>query len=99
MVCPGPVFSRILENLFTETTDRTLNLESEESKHRHRMKTVRCAKLMATSMANRLDEVWICRQPLLSLFYMNQYAPTLMRKVVCRLATDEKLSKIRDGIE
>ena len=99
MACPGPVYSRILENLYTETLGKTQNLETENSKHKHRMKTSRCAQLMAVAIVSHLDEVWICRQPLLSLYYLNQYLPTITRKLMSRLVTKERLNKFREGIE
>ena len=41
------------------------------------MSTERCAKLMAVSMANKLDEVWISTQPALLMVYFKQYLPDL----------------------
>ena len=43
------------------------------------MPTERCAKLMAVSMANNLDEVWISEYPFLQLLYLNQYFPDLVK--------------------
>ena len=43
------------------------------------MPTERCAKLMAVSMANNLDEVWIADHPVLLNCYLNQYFPNLCR--------------------
>ena len=43
------------------------------------MSTERCAKLMAVSMANKLDEVWISTQPVLLMVYVKQYLPDLFR--------------------
>ena len=40
-----------------------------------KMPTERCAKLMAVTMANNLDEVWIAEYPALSAPYLNQYFP------------------------
>ena len=44
-----------------------------------RMPTERCAKLMALSIANNLDEVWISDHPVLLIVYINQYFPNLFR--------------------
>ena len=44
-----------------------------------RLSTVRCAELMAISMCNGLEEVWICLQPVLAMVYMSQYAPDTCR--------------------
>lgn len=43
------------------------------------MSTERCAKLMVVSMANKLDEVWISKEPALLMVYLNQYLPNLYR--------------------
>ena len=48
-----------------------------------RMPTERCARLMAVSMANKLDEVWISEFPSLLNVYLNQYFPNLFRWYVC----------------
>ena len=45
-----------------------------------RMATQRCAELMAISIANKLDEVWVSPQPVLSMAYIMQYAPTPGRR-------------------
>lgn len=47
------------------------------------MPTERCARLMAVSMANKLDEVWISEYPSLLNVYLNQYFPNLFRWYVC----------------
>ncbi|KAM7426874.1 Dehydrogenase/reductase SDR member 7 [Porites harrisoni] len=43
------------------------------------MSTERCAKLMAVSMANNLDEVWIANHSVLVLPYLSQYFPNFFR--------------------
>ena len=42
-----------------------------------KMPTERCARLMAVSMANNLEESWISEHPTLIFYYMGQYCPTL----------------------
>ena len=54
--------------------------DEEIPKTEKRMATQRCAALMAISIANKLDEVWVSPQPVLSLAYVMQYAPTIGRK-------------------
>ncbi|CAG2117737.1 unnamed protein product [Medioppia subpectinata] len=98
VVCPGPVHSRILESLYTDRIDVKVNNETNH-KNRHRMETSRCAYLMAVGVANRLDELWICRQPLLSLYYLTQYAPTITRRLMPRLASPERLYSVREGVK
>ena len=43
------------------------------------MSTERCTKLMAVSMANKLDEVWISSEPALVMVYFKQYLPNVFR--------------------
>ncbi|UYV70440.1 DHRS7 [Cordylochernes scorpioides] len=45
-----------------------------------RMSTDRCSHLCAVAIANKLDEVWIAQNPVLILFYLSQYLPTIYRK-------------------
>jgi len=95
MVCPGPVFSRILENAFTGQKD-----EVHSGKHGqdyNRMVTSRCANLMAIAMVNHIDEAWISIQPVLTLYYMFQYFPTIARKIFSIIATPERMAKLREG--
>ncbi|UYV70441.1 DHRS7, partial [Cordylochernes scorpioides] len=44
-----------------------------------RMSTDRCSHLCAVAIANKLDEVWIAQNPVLILFYLSQYLPTIYR--------------------
>lgn len=45
----------------------------------NRMQTERCAQLCAVAIVNKLDEVWISRNPVLIFLYLSQYAPSLCR--------------------
>ncbi|ELT96525.1 hypothetical protein CAPTEDRAFT_143106 [Capitella teleta] len=74
MICPGPVFSNLLKNCFTGQKGQ-VQMGSNEK----RVTTQRCAALMATAIANQMDEVWITRQPLLLLTYFAQYFPSICR--------------------
>lgn len=96
MVCPGPVFSNFLENAFTATPGETLGAQPDPADKR--MPTDRCAQLMAVAIAYKLDEVWICMQPCLTLFYLAQYTPTFFRKVIMEtFHTPERAAKLREG--
>ena len=44
-----------------------------------RMTGQRCAHLMVTAIANRLEEVWISKHPILFFTYMAQYCPTVTK--------------------
>ena len=93
MVCPGPVFSNILERAFTGESGKT---DNDFYKTNDRiMPTSRCAHLMAVSMVNQLDEVWITIQPTLTAMYINQSCPTVFRSVFARFYTPERFARIR----
>lgn len=51
---------------------------SARSKHTLR----RCAELVVTAAAHKLDEAWISPQPILSLFYLDQYLPSVRSMVM-----------------
>ena len=44
-----------------------------------RVSAERCAHLISVTIANRLDEVWISKNPILLFVYLNQYAPNFTR--------------------
>ena len=95
LACPGPVFSKIAERAFTGESGKNYNGFHPENSRR--MATSRCAHLMAVSMANQLDEVWITIQPILIMTYASQYLPTIFRAVFPRYYTPERFSKMREG--
>jgi len=81
-VLPGPVESNIDLSAFTEN----INDVNDEFKDPpgapdfvQIMSTERCAELMAVSVANNLDEVWISSEPALVMVYFKQYLPNLFR--------------------
>ena len=95
MVCPGPVFSNILERAFTGESGKT---DNDFYKTNDRiMPTSRCAHLMALSMVNQLDEVWITIQPVLIMTYASQYLPTIFRTIFPRFYTPERFARMREG--
>ncbi|KXJ04996.1 dehydrogenase/reductase SDR family member 7, partial [Exaiptasia diaphana] len=79
LVCPGPVQSNVAANAFTSIKDKSFKDLPSYTDNGIRMPTERCAYLMAVSMANRLDEVWISTHPMLTCTYMSQYMPTVFR--------------------
>jgi dehydrogenase/reductase SDR family protein 7 len=95
MACPGPVFSRIVENAFTGEKGKIYS--GTHGEDYRRMATSRCANLMAIAMVNHIDEAWISIQPVLTLYYMFQYFPTISRKLFPRFATPERMAKLREG--
>ncbi|XP_054722753.1 dehydrogenase/reductase SDR family member 7-like [Uloborus diversus] len=78
VLCPGPVFSRFLENAFTGTAGQKFGQPTLPTDRR--MPTDRCGRLMAVALAHKLDEAWICIQPCLIFYYLAQYTPTFFRK-------------------
>ncbi|XP_026007600.1 dehydrogenase/reductase SDR family member 7 [Astatotilapia calliptera] len=73
MVCPGPIQSQIISNVFTEELNKPVaSVGSQE----HKMPTSRCVHLMLVGIANGVKEMWIAQQPFLLFYYAWQYAPT-----------------------
>ncbi|XP_026510004.1 dehydrogenase/reductase SDR family member 7 [Terrapene carolina triunguis] len=72
-ICPGPVQSKIIHNVFTEELSKTLDNTGDQS---HKMPTDRCVRLTLVSMVNDLKEAWISDHPYLAVCYLWQYAPT-----------------------
>lgn len=97
MVCPGPTFAQgLLANAFTEKSGEVFAGEQQATDKR--MSTSRCTHLIAIAIANRLDEVWISLQPVLTTYYLAQYMPTIFRQVVLkRYYTKERAAAIREG--
>lgn len=95
MCCPGPVESRVLENAYTGQIGETVGRKHPEEMKR--MSSDRCAKLIAVSIVNELDEAWMSIQPPLLFLYFNQYAPSVF-KFISSIFFDPKVAhKIRDG--
>ncbi|XP_054169111.1 dehydrogenase/reductase SDR family member 7-like [Oppia nitens] len=95
MVCPGPVFSRVLEAAFTDKIGKST--EQTHSIDNKRMTASRCAHLMATALVNNLDESWMAIQPVLAMHYFSQYLPTISRKLFPYVLTPERMVKLREG--
>lgn len=95
LLCPGPVFSRILETAFTGEPGVIVNQSHKPDSRR--MSTERCAKLCLTAIANRVSVAWISIQPILTACYANQYVPGLFTFFITRFMSDENLMKLREG--
>ncbi|KAM5129897.1 dehydrogenase/reductase SDR family member 7 [Mantella aurantiaca] len=72
-ICPGPVQSSIVENAFTEHSDKALGPTADQT---YKMPAKRCARLILVTAANDLNECWIADHPYLMICYFWQYAPT-----------------------
>ncbi|XP_066961868.1 dehydrogenase/reductase SDR family member 7 isoform X1 [Macrobrachium rosenbergii] len=92
MFCPGPVDSNLLKVCFTEQKGDELG----DVKRGKKMPTDHCADLFAISIANKLTEVWVAHQPILTMYYINQYLPVLMKNFM-RLLPIKFIMKLRDG--
>ncbi|KAM4690919.1 dehydrogenase/reductase SDR family member 7 [Rhinophrynus dorsalis] len=72
-ICPGPVQSKIVENAFTEESEKMLTAKADQS---YKMPTARCVRLILLTISNNLYESWISDQPYLMIGYLWQYTPT-----------------------
>lgn len=95
LLCPGPVFSRILETSFTDQPGVQVN--KSHAPDATRMTTERCAKLCFTAIVNRVNVAWISIQPVLTVCYLSQYLPNVLALIFTKFMTEEKLMKIREG--
>lgn len=95
MLCPGPVFSRILETSYT--AEPGVQVGQSHSDDANRMSTERCAKLCLTAIINHMHVAWISIQPVLTCCYLAQYCPYLVVLIFTRFMSAERLKKIREG--
>jgi len=94
IICPGPVVSNLPAVAFTGTSGKVHGATTEKDKNR--MSTERCAELMSISIANKLHEVWIARQPVLIFMYICQYLPTLGFRLLKTIGI-KQIMKMREG--
>lgn len=93
-ICPGPVFSNILDVAFTENAGQ--ELKGKMNPMESRVKTDRCAYLIAVAMANKVYEVWIANNPVLLFVYINQYMPNTGKWLGNTIGM-KAIKKIREG--
>ncbi|KAK8788498.1 dehydrogenase/reductase SDR family member 7-like [Amblyomma americanum] len=80
VLCLGPVLTSMTTNVQEGSGDQL------PEKVPGVLKPERCAELTCAAIANKLEVVWICENPLLVLFYLNQYLPIIYRRyIVVRL--------------
>ncbi|XP_055948010.1 dehydrogenase/reductase SDR family member 7-like [Argiope bruennichi] len=95
LVCPGPVFSGLVERCVTGNGEKYGHKQQPTDK---KMSTERCCDLIATAIAYQLDECWISMQPILFTYYMAQYIPTIFRTFIGKfLFNKERVMKMRQG--
>ncbi|XP_078000517.1 dehydrogenase/reductase SDR family member 7-like [Glandiceps talaboti] len=85
-VLPGPVVSNVVQSAMTTSVEKSAKDAGIDAalQYPNRMPTDRCAKLMVIGMANKLDELWISKQPMLLLAYMAQYMPMFCRFILMK---------------
>ncbi|KAL8168767.1 UNVERIFIED_CONTAM: Dehydrogenase/reductase SDR member 7 [Gekko kuhli] len=94
-ICPGPVKSPIIQNVFTEElSKKNINIGDES----HKMATERCVRLTLVSMVNDLKEAWISEQPYLTAYYLSQYAPTLAWWLMNRMGP-RRIQNFKSGLD
>lgn len=82
-VCPGPIDTPFRQNLFGTELQREPSIHRKSSvatkEEPKRMTKARCAELIAVAMANKIDEVWMSRHPVLLFAYISQYLPVFAK--------------------
>lgn len=79
-ICPGPVHSSFMRDVLGTSLEKEA-IVKEDGTQGKRIPVNRCAYLIAITMANRLEEVWISFHPILFFTYVSQYAPVLAKKL------------------
>ncbi|CAG7716590.1 unnamed protein product [Allacma fusca] len=94
MLCPGPVFSGVLQNACTSKPGEKVNQQQLPTDKK--MTAERCAYLCLVAMANRLNESWMSPLPVIPFLYLNAYQPYLASKIG-KLMGKQTFQKIRDN--
>lgn len=92
MFCPGPVDSNLLNVCFTENKGKALGQQFRGA----RMPTDHCAELFAIAIANKVTETWVAQQPVLAMYYVNQYFPFIVSNLF-KLLPLKFIMRLRDG--
>lgn len=95
MLCPGPVFSRILESSFTDQPGVVVN--KSHAPDAKRMSTDRCARLCFVAIVHRVSEAWISIQPVLTVCYLSRYCSQIVTLIYTKFISEERLMQIREG--
>ncbi|XP_063146531.1 dehydrogenase/reductase SDR family member 7 [Candoia aspera] len=94
-ICPGPVQSQIIQNVFTEEISKVNKNVGDQS---HKMTTHRCVRLTLVSMANDVKEAWLSDHPYLAVCYMWQYAPTWAWWLLNRIGK-KRIENFKSGVD
>ena len=76
-VCPGPIDTPIKRDIFTEKLSVPVDPEQPRKVMDKQVSVERCAHLIAVTMANKLEEVWIAYHPILLFVYLYQFLPNI----------------------
>ncbi|KAL1440770.1 hypothetical protein MTO96_009306 [Rhipicephalus appendiculatus] len=76
IVCPGPVLTPLMDNVQASLSDEPIRKVAGV------LLPERCAELMSVAIANKLNTAWICENPVLILFYWNQYIPGIYQRYI-----------------
>jgi len=96
ILCPGPTTSNLLAVAATEKAGE--EFQGSADGDQHRMSAERCARLSMLAIANKVDEAWISKFPVLPICYAFQYLPTITRWCI-RLIGPNRLHEMRDRCE
>ncbi|XP_044293076.1 dehydrogenase/reductase SDR family member 7 [Varanus komodoensis] len=94
-ICPGPVQSQIIQNVFTEEVSKVNKNVGDQT---HKMSTERCVRLTLVSTANDVKEAWISDNPYLAVCYLWQYAPTWAWWLLNRIGK-KRIENFKSGVD
>jgi dehydrogenase/reductase SDR family protein 7 len=95
IICPGPVATPIFGKGVTNEPGKLANLGMPDNLPI--MPVERCAHLSLVAMANRLNESWISKLPVIPLTYMMMYFPNVMElffKVIGKTMVNQMKAKL-----
>ncbi|XP_066304293.1 dehydrogenase/reductase SDR family member 7-like [Branchiostoma lanceolatum] len=91
LVCPGPVESNVVQNAMVGQPDKSYNQDGKlDPTHANDVSAPRCARLFMVGMANRLEEIWISRNPYLINAYLFTYVPFIGNWIMKTMAASKK---------
>ncbi|KAI5695006.1 hypothetical protein M8J76_003772 [Diaphorina citri] len=94
LLCPGPTLTNFLKESFTGQPGVKFNQSA--SVQDKRMSAERCAYLSSVAIANRLDEAWMGKFPILPMVYIARYCPNIAH-VLSRYVSGSAIQKLRDS--
>jgi dehydrogenase/reductase SDR family protein 7 len=89
-VCPGPVVSEITAKSMRSPG---VIISDEPGK----METQRCTDLVMKALHWGLDEIWVAKQPVLLVTYLNVYTPWFMRQAFTKFIGPARMNMLKNG--